>query len=311
MSDFVILDGGLGQELLHRSGDAPTHQWSMRIMHDHPELVRRLHYDYFVAGAQIATANTYALQRDRLEGTDFENQFEVLYDLALRSAEQARHDYGSGRIAGALGPLNGSYRPDAHPDLMTAIPRYAECATQMQGRVDMVICETVASLTHARAALAGAHAAQVPVWLAVTVADDDGTYLRSGEKLRDIIPIARDEGAEALLVNCSAPEAITEALRELGSADLPLGAYANAFTRITDAFRQSRSNVSALQARTDLGPERYADHVLEWCALGASIVGGCCETRPEHIAEIVRRLHRANLINTSKTTNMNGEFTHD
>lgn len=303
MPEIAILDGGLGQELLHRSGDAPTHQWSMRIMLDHPELVRQLHYDYFKAGAEIATANTYALQRDRLEGTDFEDQFEALYDLALRSAEQARRDHGSGRIAGALGPLNGSYRPDAHPDLMTAIPRYAECATQMQGRVDLVICETVASLTHARAALAGAHAAKVPVWLAVTVADDDdddddeGTYLRSGETLRDIIPIARDEGAEALLVNCSAPEAITEALRELGSADLPLGAYANAFTKITDAFRQSRSNVSALQARTDLGPERYAAHVLDWCALGASIVGGCCETRPEHIAEIVRQLQRANLIN--------------
>ncbi len=301
MSTITILDGGLGQELVRRSGDAPTHQWSMRIMRDHPELVTHLHRDYFAAGAEIATANTYALQRDRLEGTDFEDQFEALYDLALHSAEQARRAHGTGRIAGALGPLNGSYRPDAHPDLMTAIPRYAECAMQMQGRVDLVICETVASVAHARAALAGAHAAQVPVWLAVTVADEDGTRLRSGEDVRDIVPIARDEGAAALLVNCSAPEAIPAALRALGSADLPLGAYANAFAGITDAFKQARSNVGALTSRSDLGPARYADHVLEWCAQGASIVGGCCETRPAHIAEIVRRLRAEALMDTDTT----------
>ena len=120
MDDMTLLDGGLGQELLRRSGDMPTHMWSTRLMIDHPDLVRAIHADYFAAGAQIATANTYALQRDRLAGTEFEDRFEDLYDTALQAAESARAAHGSGRIAGALGPLNGSYRPDAHPDLATA-----------------------------------------------------------------------------------------------------------------------------------------------------------------------------------------------
>ena len=290
MTELTILDGGMGQELLRRSGDVPTHQWSMRVMRDHPDLVRAIHADYFAAGADIATANTYALQHDRLAGTSFETEFERLHDIALRAAETARDAHGAGRVAGAIGPLNGSYRPDAHPDLATARPLYAEGARLMRGRVDLVICETVASLTHARAALQGAQEAGVPVWLAVTVDDGDGTRLRSGEAVADVVAVAREEGASALLVNCSVVEVMPAALDALGPCSLPLGVYANAFTRISDDFRTAGADVSVLQARSDLDPVRYADHAQRWQALGATIIGGCCETGPAHIAEIDRRL---------------------
>lgn len=292
MSNITLLDGGMGQELLRRSGDAPTHQWSTRVMRDHPRLVTDIHADYFAAGADIATANTYALHRDRLAGTDFEHEFAALYDIALQAAAKARTVHGTGQIAGALGPLNGSYRPDAHPELNAAIPLYAECALLMQGRVDLVICETVASVSHARAALIGARSAKAPVWLAVTVDDTDGTRLRSGEPVSDVVEIAVNEGAAAVLVNCSIPEVMPAALDSLASTNLPLGVYANAFTRITAAFTQAKANVSALQARGDLGPQIYADHAMRWVAQGATIIGGCCETRPEHIAEIARRLRK-------------------
>lgn len=290
MAEITLLDGGMGQELLRRSGDTPTHQWSTRVMRDHPHLVTEIHADYFAVGANIATANTYALHRDRLRGTEFEGEFEALYNLALQAAETARMAHGSGLIAGALGPLNGSYRPDAHPDAATAIPLYAECARLMQGRVDLVICETVASVAHARAALRGAQDAGVPVWLAVTVDDIDGTRLRSGERVSDILPVAMGEGATALVANCSVPEVMPAAIDVLAGAGLPTGAYANGFTRITEAFKQAESNVSALKARLDLDPVRYADLAMGWIAQGATIVGGCCETRPDHIAELDRRL---------------------
>ncbi|MCC5962821.1 MAG: homocysteine S-methyltransferase family protein [Rhodobacteraceae bacterium] len=295
MTEITLLDGGMGQELLRRSGDAPTHQWSTRVMRDHPQLVTEIHTDYFAAGANIATANTYALHRDRLRGTEFEGEFEALYNLALQSADIARAAHGSGLIAGALGPLNGSYRPDAHPDAATAIPLYAECARLMQGRVDLVICETVASVAHARAALRGAQEAGGPVWLAVTVDDTDGTRLRSGERVSEVLPIAVGEGATAVVANCSAPEVMPAAIDVLVGAGLPTGAYANGFTRITEAFKQAESNVSALKARLDLDPVSYADLAMGWIAQGATIVGGCCETRPDHIAELARRVRPATL----------------
>lgn len=290
MEKVTILDGGLGQELLRRSGDRPTHQWSMRVMHDHPDLVAALHADYFAAGAEIATANTYAIQRDRLAGTDFADDFARLFDIALGAAAKARAAHGAGRVAGSIGPLNGSYRPADHPDLATARPLYREGAEIMRGRVDLVICETVSSLTQARAALQGAQAAGVPVWLAVSVDDDSGSRLRSGEALTDVIAVARDEGATALLVNCSVVEAMPAALAALSACPLPLGVYANAFTRISDAFKAPQAEVSVLQARRDLGPMDYADHAERWNAQGATILGGCCETGPAHIAEIARRL---------------------
>ncbi len=287
---ITLLDGGMGQELLRRTGDRPTHQWSVRLMHEHPDLVAQIHHDYFTAGADIATANTYAIQRDRLNGTELEDAFEQLYDTALSAAAQARAAHGSGRIAGALGPINGSYRPEHHPDLATARALYAEGAQLMQGRVDLVICETVASLLQARATLEGAQAAGAPIWLAVTVDDTCGARLRSGEAVADVIALAQDAGAEAILVNCAMVEAMPAALDALAASRLPLGVYANAFTRISAAFKTAKSNVSMLQARTDLDPMRYAEHGQLWAARGASIIGGCCETGPAHIAELARRL---------------------
>ena len=130
----------------------------------------------------------------------------------------------------------------------------------------------------------------MPVWLAVTVDDGDGARLRSGEAVADVVAVAREEGASALLVNCSVVEVMPAALDALGPCSLPLGVYANAFTRISDDFRTAGADVSVLQARSDLDPVRYADHAQRWQALGATIIGGCCETGPAHIAEIDRRL---------------------
>ncbi len=153
-----------------------------------------------------------------------------------------------------------------------------------------MICETVASLAHARDILAATVPAGKPVWLACTVDDEDGGKLRSGEPLSEAAQIATDLGASAVLVNCSAPEAIAAALDPLAGTGLPYGAYANGFTQITKDFLKANPTVDALSARRDMGPEIYADHALQWIAHGATIVGGCCEVGPAHIAEIARRL---------------------
>jgi hypothetical protein len=101
--------------------------------------------------------------------------------------------------------------------------------------------------------------------------------------------------ADAVLANCSAPEAMPVALDVLARSGVPFGAYANAFTQITKAFLESRPTSDRLHPRRDMAPEIYADHVMGWIGQGASIVGGCCETGPAHIAEIARRLREAGL----------------
>lgn len=291
----VLLDGGMGQELVHRAGDRPTPLWSTQVMIEHPGLVQAVHADYFAAGATVATANTYAIHRDRLVRAGIEARFEALIDMALSEAEAARAAHGRGRIAGSLGPLVASYRPETHPAHEEAVPLYAEVAERMRGRVDLVLCETVASLAHARAVLEGARAAGVPVWLSVTVDDEDGRLLRSGEAVAEVGRVAREGGAEAVLANCSAPEAMAAASEALKGAGLPFGAYANGFERITKEFLKDAPTVDALSARRDMGPERYAQIAMGWVGQGATIVGGCCETGPAHIAELYRRLRAAGL----------------
>ena len=281
----------MGQELVHRSGDRPTPLWSTQVMVDHPGIVRAVHGDYFDAGSTIATTNSYAVHHDRLAGTPLEGQLDALIGLSLAEAQAARSAHGSGRIAGSIGPLIASYRPDIHPAHDVAVPLYAEVAKGLAKGCDILICETVASVAHARAVLEGAKQTGLPVWLSLTVDDADGTRLRSGEALADVLAVA--DAADAILINCSVPEAIPAALDVLAQGDKPFGAYANGFTRITAAFLETKPTVDALSARQDLGPEAYAAHAMGWIGQGATIVGGCCEVGPAHITELARAIRAA------------------
>ena len=293
MTDITLLDGGMGQELVHRAGDKPTPLWSTQVMMDKPGLVAEVSRDFLAAGASVATLNSYAIQRDRLAPVGLEDQFDALHAMALKEASDARSAHGSGRIAGSMGPLGASYRPDIHPRADLAVPLYTEVAEQFKGKVDLVICETVVSLEHTRCIVEGARAANVPIWCAFSVDDEDGTKLRSGESVSEAAQIAKELGAVAVLANCSAPEVIPTALTELSKVGLPFGAYANGFTQITKDFLKARPTVDALRMREDFTPEVYADHVMRWVDQGATLVGGCCEVGPAHIAEIAKRLRAA------------------
>ncbi len=283
----------MGQELVHRAGDKPTPLWSTQIMLDHPGLVTQVHADFFAAGATIATTNSYAIHHDRLAGTPVEGAFTALHQSALYEARAARRTHGSGRIAGAVGPLVASYRPDLHPTSDIAVPLFAEVATLLAPGCDLLICETVSSVDHARDILAATVPTGLPVWLALTVDDTDGSRLRSGEPVSEAVPVAQEGGAAAILINCSTPEAIPAALAGLAGTELPMGAYANGFEQISDGFLDDKPTVDALTLRHDFTPALYADHVMSWVASGATIVGGCCEVGPAHIAEIANRLRDA------------------
>lgn len=293
MADITLLDGGMGQELVHRSGDAPTPLWATRVMMDHPGMVQAIHADYFAAGATVATTNTYAIHHDRLERFGLDHEFARLHAAALAEARAARAAHGSGRIAGSLGPLVASYRPDLCPDVAEAAAKYAEICAALAPGVDLFLAETMSSVKQAEGALQGAQGHGRPVWLSITVDDTDGSRLRSGEPLADLAPLITRFRPAAVLANCSVPEAMTAALDALRSFGPACGAYANGFTHISDAFKADAPTVDMLEHRHDLTPDRYADMVIGWVAQGATIIGGCCEVGPAHIAELARRLRAA------------------
>ncbi|MGB0854128.1 MAG: homocysteine S-methyltransferase family protein [Pikeienuella sp.] len=283
---ITILDGSIGQEIVTRAPGEPTPLWGLEVMMSAPAIVREIHDDYFAAGADIATTNTYNALRDRLANNGVEDRFEGLHATACELAVAARDAAGRGKVAGSLGPLGASYRPDLVPPASEAAPLYAEIAKLQAPYVDLFICETMSSVEQARGALMGAQTVGKPVWLAISVSDEDGTRLRSGEPVEDILPVVAELKPDALLVNCSLPEAVTAALPLLSGVSCPLGAYANGFTGITDAFKEDNPTVAVLKARTDLGPAEYAAFAQQWVDLGATIIGGCCEVGPAHIAAL-------------------------
>lgn len=293
MAEITLLDGGMGQELIARSGDDPGPLWATRVMIDHPGMVRDIHADYFAAGASVATTNTYNILHDRLQPVGLDALYHALHLRALAEAHEARAEAGRGLIAGSMGPLGESYRPDLTPDVAVSAPLYAEKARILAPHVDVILLETMSSLGLAEGAVQGAQAAGRPVWLSVSVDDRDGSRLRSGEAvtgLRDLIaayPVA------ALLANCSMPEAMAAAMAALSPMGLPFGAYANGFSEISSLPLPDAVAAPDYTHRHDLTPEKYTAFAMRWVEMGASIVGGCCEVGPAHIRHLAAALRAA------------------
>ena len=290
---IILLDGGMGQELVARSGDEPTPLWATRVMIDHPGLVKAIHDDYFAAGASVATTNTYNILHDRLEGVGLDALYHALHLRALMEAHEAKAQAGRGIIAGSMGPLGESYRPDLTPAVEVSAPLYAGKARILAPHVDVILLETMSSLGLARGALKGAQAAGLPIWLSVSVDDRDGSRLRSGEPIAGLRDLIAEFPTAAVLANCSMPEAMLAALKELSTMGLPFGAYANGFSEISSLPLPDAVAAPEYTHRHDLTPEKYTAFVMEWVKLGATIVGGCCEVGPAHIRHLATALRGA------------------
>ena len=284
----TILDGGMGQELVARAGKA-TSLWSVQALLDNPEIVLAVHNEYFLSGADVATTNTYSILPDRLKKHGLSDQLEKLQNLACQLASDARDLNGKGIVAGSLGPQGFSYQPDLAPPAEIAAEVYSRLCKIQSNYVDVFIAETMSSVDQAEGALMGAAGFNKPIWLALSVDDGDGTKLRSGENITDILPLLDTYKPAAVMVNCSAPEAISVSLPLLNKAKIPTGGYANGFVEIAKDFNKIGATVDLLKARTDLSPETYANIANDWVKSGATYIGGCCEVGPAHIAELKRR----------------------
>lgn len=296
MKKIVLLDGGMGQELIRRSTHKPHPMWSAKVLLDEPDIVEAVHCEYINAGARVITLNNYSVTPERLARDGAPEMFNTLQSRAIEIAHRAREKASVNRstsvkIAGCLPPIYASYRPELAPSLEECIARYRVIAEVQASSVDLILCETMSSIKEAQAAATAAKETNLPVWLSFSIEDNDKSCLRSGESLKDAITAVKNTGIEAVLLNCSIPEAIDAAFDTLTTHFEPVGAYANGFTSI--AALEPGGTVDNLEARKDLGPEAYAEIVLNWVKSGARIVGGCCEVGPAHIAALHTQLEKA------------------
>ncbi len=290
----VILDGGMGQELVKRSFRPVTPLWSTEVLLHEPEIVTDLHAAYIAAGADVITLASYSATPERLERDHIADSFLSLQSAATECAERAREQAGREgvKIAASLPPLVASYHTDLAPATAQALASYRRIVEAQATRCDLMLCETMGSIAEAHHAATAALESGLPVWVAFTVDDKaavDDPRLRSGESVCDAVEQIGALGVDALMVNCSRPEACGAALQVMQSSPLKTGVYANAFKCASDL--KAGGTVDGLAARNDLGPEAYADFAADWQAMGASIIGGCCETGPEHIEVLRQRMH--------------------
>ena len=286
---LILLDGSMGQELINRNASGQGVLWSAKALFDAPEAVQKIHEDYIRAGADIITTNSYSCIRNNFEPEGLLDRLGEMNRLSAELAHRARDNCDKPvLIAGSMGPQRGSYRPDLVGTFEETETLYREQAEFLALDVDFFICETLSCLVEARAAVTAATSTGKPVWLSWSIEDSGAANLRSGESIRDAWEDIANSGISAVLLNCSPPEAISKVLPELVSlCELPVGAYANAFTPIPEKW-DFHGEQSIPPSRTDVTPQAYADHAAGWIKFGARIIGGCCEVGPAHIAQLNR-----------------------
>jgi len=286
----LLLDGGTGRELRRRGVPILDTIWSANALVVAPQTVREVHCDYIAAGADVITTNTYGIIRSELAKEGIEERYAELNRLAGDLARQAREESGRDvAIAGSLPPLRGSYRPDLVGPRNEILPQYREQVELLAPYVDLFLCETMSSAAEGLAAATAAAESGKPVWVSWTLDEDRSGKLRSGESVTEAAAAIRHLPIAACLANCCAPESIAAAMPALTSLGRgAAGGYANAFRPVPADWVMERDGL--LPLRGDLDPEEYAHHVAHWRADGARIVGGCCGTGPEHIAQLRRMM---------------------
>ena len=305
MHHLTILDGGMGKELRRIGAPFRQPEWSALALMDAPEFVFQAHTNFIEAGAQTIITNNYAVVPYHLGDDVIADRGAALTcasgELARQAADAAAHPVS---VAGSLPPLFGSYEPE-HFDALRAPALYSMIVASLAPFVDLWVAETLSLVSELDVIVEAVrqHGAGQRLWAAFALpdhyGDDDsgGSHiaLRSGDTIDDIVATVgrHRDVVDAVLFNCSLPEQIGPALMELtvklaaAGLDVRTGAYANAFP---DAHAEDYAANSVIyERRDDLTAEAYGDIVDEWVAGGATIIGGCCDMYPEHIAELARR----------------------
>jgi len=294
MKNLIIGDGAMGTELRRRGVEVPSHVesiWSALALKEATSIVEEIHIDYIEAGSDYITTNNYAVTRPILSRDNLDNELESLTIKSIEIAKAAllktkREDV---KILGSLPPLETSYRADLILKEEEMNKQYSEIANILKDKVDIIVCETMASALEAKCALKAALETNMPVWVSWTLHGDVRNTLPSGETVNQAFTELNGLEPDAYLVNCCAANLVTpsiKALKEL--TDIPIGGYANAENVALDTensnlkFAAERHWNSAIE----INEKAYLEEVRLWIKEGASIIGGCCRTTPSYIKEL-------------------------
>ena len=288
---ITLIDGGMGQELIHRSKIKPDYLWSARVLLDHYGLVVDLHKDFINSGAEAITLNSYTITPDRLKKFNLEDSFKPLQESAIKAAKEAINSFSKEAnisLLGSLPPLIMSYKTELGKNKNEAKDIYKRIVEIQQQHVDIFVCETVSSIEEAEVVTEAALCSEKKVWLSFCVKEEDGTRLRSGESLEDALNQFKNTDINSFLVNCAPPEAIHQSISIMKKLNKPFGGLPNGFKSVN--LLNDENDVSVLEKRHDFNIDKFVKDTLRFIENNASIVGGCCEVSPKYIKALKNKI---------------------
>ena len=280
MASYKIMDGAMGSELINRGLNLPNHIWSAEANTHYPKLVQKIHRQYVDAGADYIITNTFrttprAYQKTGLNRNKACQLAEKSLIQAIEHAKNAADP--STKIIGSIAPLEDCYRPELFPGGDTALSEFTQLGHWMaETEVDILILETMNSIEETGVGLCAMKDINLPLWVSFVLKDE--SHLLSGDHLDDTFNMLNNFQIEMVLLNCN-----------------PLCRTKTAVDNIVDNWSDSWGiypNLGIGEPSPDgcitkYEPmEKYLSVVEYALNVGASVVGGCCGSSPEHIAEI-------------------------
>jgi 5-methyltetrahydrofolate--homocysteine methyltransferase len=275
----LVADGATGTML--QAAGLPTGLQGEAWVLEAPEQILALHGAYLAAGSQLILTSTFGGTRLRLQRSGLQAH---VSEINRRAAELAREAAGDELyVGGDIGPTGEMMQPLGSLTYGQAVEVFAEQAEALAaGGADCIYVETMSALEEARAAVSGARqVTDLPVFC--TFSFDTRGRTNMGVTPRQAAEAVAGLGAAAVGANCGhAPEDVLEILPLIGQAAPGLFLIAKPNAGIPRLVKR--------QVVYDAGPGRMAELAREYVALGASVVGACCGSSPQHIAAIYEAL---------------------
>jgi methionine synthase I (cobalamin-dependent) len=271
MRSLLIFDGAMGS-LLYERGVFVTQNFE-QLNVTRPDVVRKIHEDYVAAGANVIETNTFGANGFCLDRHGLGDQVRA-YNLA--GARLARTAAGEEVwVAGSLGPTGLVPGVATPAELALVAATFADqAAALVEGGVDLFVLETFRHLEEMRIAIEAARKAAPDLPVIASMAFNPSETVADGSTPEHVAAALRDWGADVVGVNCGDGPQLALAIAErMRGAGVPLCVQPNAGLPRTVEGR-------LLYMAT---PEYFDVFARRTVQLGATMVGGCCGTTPEHV----------------------------
>ena len=257
------------------------------------KLLLETHLDFIKSGAEVIVTTTFTTRRMRLRDNNIEDKFEYLNTTAGKIAKKAKDLNPHILIAGGLPPQYLTYEADTRTDVEIK-ENFYEQAKLLNPFIDFFYFDVLSSVREFRLAIEAIVSFNKPYLIGAHISK--GVRLPSGEKISDILKKIKHNNLLGLILSCVSPENFNKNLGEIKKLGVPFGFKFNAFMTTspkagyTNNFNKSKTGNpnEFLGKRVDLTPKKLSTIVKKFKDAGATILGGCCETRPEHIREMAK-----------------------